>query len=476
MKKLICILTFNCLLLIANCYSQPSIIWNRLYNGNNTYKDYGAAICDAGNNNFYIAGTSLFLSPAGKKIYLLKINSHGDTIWTKFLTVNGGGAEAYSIIKSNNDGCIITGYAANKYLLKVDSSGNVEWEFASPGFASYWDVKYTSSKEYILTGYLDPYQGGSILKLDSAGHFIWEKTFPGYYLRHIQFSTDNTYLVSGFTETYFAFIVKLDTGGSIILSKNFRINNYLTGESSFEKDDNKYILSGNYNNGIQPLPYFLTLDDNLNVLDTNFIIPLKSEILESMKVLRKGKYVWTLLHEELYDTSFNRFIITDDGGNIICEKLKFIIANSSTDNREEITAINPIDNGDIIFLGSARYQNNPSYWDISAIRTDSLLNFPPNIIGIKKNGSPIPEIFTLYQNYPNPFNPKTTIKYDLPKDGFVTFRIFDILGKQLYSKTEYKTAGMYQLTVDGSNYSSGLYFYKIEAGNFVQTKKMVLIK
>jgi hypothetical protein len=71
---------------------------------------------------------------------------------------------------------------------------------------------------------------------------------------------------------------------------------------------------------------------------------------------------------------------------------------------------------------------------------------------------------------------QTTIKYDLPKDGYVTFRIYDVLGKELYSKTEYKTAGSYQITLDGTNYASGLYFYRLESINFVQTKKMVLIK
>jgi hypothetical protein len=99
------------------------------------------------------------------------------------------------------------------------------------------------------------------------------------------------------------------------------------------------------------------------------------------------------------------------------------------------------------------------------------------------NNSSIPHEYKLYQNYPNPFNPKTTIKYDLPKDGFVTFKIYDVLGKELYSKTEYKTAGSFQITLDGTNYASGLYFYRLEfrqagssTGSFVQIKKMVLIK
>jgi hypothetical protein len=108
---------------------------------------------------------------------------------------------------------------------------------------------------------------------------------------------------------------------------------------------------------------------------------------------------------------------------------------------------------------------------------------PDTVIGIKSISSEFPLTFKLYQNFPNPFNPKTTIKYDLPKDGFVTFKVYDILGREIYSVTEHKSAGSYQITLDGSNYASGLYFYRLEVrqagsstGNFVETKKMVLIK
>jgi hypothetical protein len=88
----------------------------------------------------------------------------------------------------------------------------------------------------------------------------------------------------------------------------------------------------------------------------------------------------------------------------------------------------------------------------------------------------IPKQYKLYQNYPNPFNPVTTIKYDIPKSGYVTFNIYDLLGREIYSISEYKQAGSYNIRFDGSKYASGLYFYRIEAGGYVEVKKMVLIK
>ncbi len=111
---------------------------------------------------------------------------------------------------------------------------------------------------------------------------------------------------------------------------------------------------------------------------------------------------------------------------------------------------------------------------------DSLLNTTP--IGIISNNETIPSNFILYQNYPNPFNPQTTIKYDIPKAPFtsethVTLVIYDILGKEVKTLVnEYKKTGSYLVEFDGSNLASGVYFYKISASNYVETKKLVLIK
>ncbi len=88
-----------------------------------------------------------------------------------------------------------------------------------------------------------------------------------------------------------------------------------------------------------------------------------------------------------------------------------------------------------------------------------------------------PDNFSLSQNYPNPFNPATTINYSLPSSGFVSLRVFDMLGKEVRSLiSERQNAGSYSVNFDGSNLSSGMYYYKIESGNFSDTKKMILIK
>ncbi len=90
--------------------------------------------------------------------------------------------------------------------------------------------------------------------------------------------------------------------------------------------------------------------------------------------------------------------------------------------------------------------------------------------------------FTLSQNYPNPFNPSTTIKYSIPAVGtsltkFVQMKVYDILGKEVATLVnENKPAGNYEVNFNASNLSSGVYFYKLQAGNFIQIKKMTVVK
>lgn len=85
--------------------------------------------------------------------------------------------------------------------------------------------------------------------------------------------------------------------------------------------------------------------------------------------------------------------------------------------------------------------------------------------------------YSLAQNYPNPFNPVTSIKFDIPKDGLVKIRIYDITGKEVHTLiNEFKSAGRHKAEFNAGSLSTGVYYYKIESGNFTDIKKMILIK
>ncbi len=101
----------------------------------------------------------------------------------------------------------------------------------------------------------------------------------------------------------------------------------------------------------------------------------------------------------------------------------------------------------------------------------------PGTTGIKQIPNGVPAKFAMAQNYPNPFNPTTQISYSVPRNSFVTLRVYNVLGQEvatLYSGMQ--KAGNYVATFDAGRYASGVYFYRLQAGNFSSVKKMMLLK
>jgi hypothetical protein len=91
--------------------------------------------------------------------------------------------------------------------------------------------------------------------------------------------------------------------------------------------------------------------------------------------------------------------------------------------------------------------------------------------------SGLPTKFNLTQNYPNPFNPATTINYDLPVDAIVTLKVYDLLGKEVLTLVDgFVPAGYHHVQLDGSRLSSGVYFYRMNAGTFTDVKKLLILK
>lgn len=112
----------------------------------------------------------------------------------------------------------------------------------------------------------------------------------------------------------------------------------------------------------------------------------------------------------------------------------------------------------------------------------NVLMIPDNPVGINQEKSSIENQFSLYQNYPNPFNPSTVISYSLPFNNHVSLKVFDVLGREVLTLfDEYKTAGNHKVEFNLQKYvnqqlSSGVYYYQLRAGDYLETKKMILVR
>jgi hypothetical protein len=193
---------------------------------------------------------------------------------------------------------------------------------------------------------------------------------------------------------------------------------------------------------------------------------------------------FSLISPEIGDTvETNTFLLVwhsssdPDGGDSITYRVLLdtlahpstIIDSSSSDTTYQITNL----------VAQRRY-----YWTIIAFDRDSAYTWasdtayfflnPPN--SILENGT-LPTVYSIEQNYPNPFNSLTTIKFDLPKQSYVDVEIYDILGRIVGSPLHQEMpAGHHQIIWNSGGSPSGVYFYRIQAGEFTQTRKMMLLK
>ena len=161
--------------------------------------------------------------------------------------------------------------------------------------------------------------------------------------------------------------------------------------------------------------------------------------------------------------------------NIYTNKFSYVYRNT-TDEAGNYSFPNIIDYGDytIFFnVGSTRYDTS------FVLDENKTLDFNIGSVDIidVKEAEEIPTTYSLSQNYPNPFNPTTTIQYSIPKDEFVKLTVYDITGRTVKELVNgYKRAGKYSIEFNASSYSSGTYYYKLEAGEYKSIQKMMLIK
>ena len=310
---------------------------------------------------------------------------------------------------------------------KTFGGSNGDWGFS---------VQQTSDGGYIILGGTVSYGAGEIdawlIKTDTSGDTLWTKTFGGGgsdWGFSVQQTSDGGYIIGGSTSSYGAgsddaWLIKTDTSGHTLWTETFGGSNSDYGGSVQETYDGGYIITG------------------------------------STTSYGAGEHdVWLIKTNSSGDTLWTRTF----GGSSI--DFGYSVQQTS-------------DGGYIITGETDSYGGDGDAW---------LIRLAPDtgVVGIEDNPNLIPSSFILRQNYPNPFNPITTFLYDLPEQSYVSITIYDLLGRQvkmLVNQTQ--DAGFKSTQWDASSVPSGIYFYQInarqkeggQAGGFVQTRKMVVLK
>ncbi len=173
------------------------------------------------------------------------------------------------------------------------------------------------------------------------------------------------------------------------------------------------------------------------------------------------------------------WIVNKFGDGIFLADLTFIFDDSvfsPTDTVKLYTRPSRSDGDWTIIAQASNITNNTATFSNISDYGQFVVGLSQGISEVKTD-SEIPLSFELFSNYPNPFNPTTTISWQMPKAGLVTLKIYDVLGREVTTLVnEEVSAGKHETVFNANRFSSGVYFYQLKAGEFVSTKKMILIK
>jgi hypothetical protein len=458
------------LLLQFTSFAQtPDTIWTKTFGG--VDYDCGYSVKQTSDGGYIIAAYSKSFSTLIGDLWLIKTNNYGDTLWTKIFA-GCAGIGNMSVQQTTDGGYIIVSETAydDVWLIRTDSLGNTLWiKIFDTGF---WDggrsVVQTEDGGYIIAAYTREPPHLWLLKTDSFGDTVWTKEYQGDGFA-LQKTYDRGYIVTGLINPGASdiWLLKTDELGNTLWTKTFGGTGIDFGCSVQQTTDGGYIITGNtvIAGGAQ---IWLIKTDSLGdtVWIRNFGTLDNINRSSDVQQTTDGGYIITGWTNAFGAGSVDVWLIkTDEDGGIIWSKT---FGGSSSDGSNSIQLT--VDSGYIITGWTSSF--GAGNGDVWLIKVDS-----ESVTNIAKNESVLLLDYSLHQNNPNPFNPSTTINWELPEGNNVTLKIFNALGEEVTTLVnEFKPVGKYKTEFNAATLPSGVYFYQLNAGEFISTKKMLLLK
>jgi uncharacterized delta-60 repeat protein len=493
-------------LVIIKINSNGGTVWEKFYDGPDNNRDIGRAIAVDADGNVFVTGESY--GAGNYDLLTLAFDSTGTLIWDHRYDGPANGTDGATAIAVDTSGNVyVTGYSdgdpnsvfrQDDYItIKYNSSGTVEWEMRYDGPGNYHDVAYSIAVDQNENVYVTGGSSGvggttrydyATVKYNSGGNEIWVARY-----NHNDFNdTANEIAIDDSNNIYV-------TGSSD--GTSLGIPNYATVKYNSAGNElwvSRYTGGGG---GDEPNAIFINGSNNIYVTgqSKNTASPNNYDYLTINYNAANGDTIWTAryngpdddtdvatsiasdLSGNLYVTGFSRGNSTSyDYATIKYNSAglqQWIIRYNGTGNGNDIANTVAVDNSGNIFVAGSSTGSATSD-DIVTIKYSQIpTNIDDTEIGLTRS-------YALHQNYPNPFNPITKIKFVIPvvETGHAPslhtkLVVFDILGQKISTLiNENKQHGTYEVEFNAANLPGGIYFYKLSAGKFIETKKMLLLK
>ncbi len=483
-------------LIIIKYNSDGDTLWVRYYNGAANSRDVGRDITVDSDDNVYVTGESR--ETTDTDVITLKYNSSGERQWAAIYNGAANGPDGGLAIAVDNSGNVcVTGFSDGDpntvfrqddiLTIKYSSGGTEIWAEQYNGTSTANDIGQdiavdTSGNIYVTgqsasTGAQYDY---ATLKYSPGGNLIWDRLYNGpANFEDIAYSIavdemGNVFVTgqsagSNNDDADYATIKYNSAGNQQWVARYNGMGGPDEGENLFLKGNYLYVTGGSRNPAAPNSYDFLTIKYDTAAGDTVWTARYNSD--DSMDDF--GLAVTADDMDNVYVTGYiqttgNGYDFTTIKYNPSGEESWVKSYNGSGSGNDFAFSI-AVDTAGSVYIAGTSFGSGTANDIVTIKYTEG-----PTSVSSPEN---IPELFSLLQNYPNPFNPATVISFYINQYSFVSLKVYDILGNEIENLiNEYKAPGNYQLTFSGENISSGVYYYKLQAGSYSQVKKMVLIK
>jgi|GEM_PF-6704829 len=376
---------------------------------------------------------------------LLKYNSSGDLIWSRTYDYAGDLDEIFDIAIDHNDNIYAIGqsntssFKNGMIVIKYASDGSQQWfsRDDSPGQAFSGFFVKTDDDDNAITAFGSSFPDSTdldivVTKYNSSGTKLWSDRYDNgrgtfnntEFINDLAIDNQNDIIITGTT---------IQSGGTY--------NDYLTMKYS-SSGSREWVRSFNGSGHVHDNAYSLAIDSDNNIFTAGV--------------------TGTSTQQNYYDVGIMEY--SPDG-----DSLGFVMRDSLTDSSSYPKKILIDDQNNLYLSGNEEYASS---YDIFTMKfAEMTTSFSRNEL------DPVPQQVELYQNYPNPFNPSTVIHYSLPHAEQVKLSVYNTLGQQILVLVETRqSSGSHSITFKASHLSSGVYFYRLQAGDVVLMKKMILLK
>lgn len=476
-------------------YSSSGVLqWEATYDGDINNHDWSYAVAVDPFGNVYVTGESKGVIngfDSGSDYLTIKYDSQGNELWThryhgnnSFTTYNLDVPNAITVDDEGNvyvTGTSVPDGATSGFgdclTIKYSTTGNVLWTARygnnSGGYGQ--DVKVDASGNVYVLGYVS---GDITIKYNSSGQELWarryDSTGTSFNLpKALVIDDDSNVYVTGGSEGYFGYLtLKYNSSGDLLWFANYSKFSTIDKASDITVDDagNVYVTGSSGNSAATTTDY-VTIKYNFDGVEqwvsryTGLGGEQSTSGAEAIALDELGN-VYVTGRSEAADFSVNGWdYATIKYSNAGIEQ--WVIRYDSGESDRAIGIF--VDTEEKVYVtGESHVNGNQSFVTIKYSQSPS---------DVQEINSEVPKSYSLLQNYPNPFNPTTKIRWQSPVSSHQSLKISDVLGNEVAILVdEFLNAGNYEVDFNARGLTSGIYFYKLQAGTFIETKKMILIK